>query len=62
MKAVVLQNLVKKYRQVTAVDNISIAIEGEQIFGFWDRTARGRAAFFKSCAESCQQLPEKYRF
>lgn len=47
MEAVVLQNLVKKYWQVTAVDNISIAIEGEQIFGFLGPDGAGKSSLFQ---------------
>lgn len=47
MEAIVLQNLVKKYQRVTAIDNISIAIENNQIFGFLGPDGAGKTSLFQ---------------
>ncbi len=47
MEAVVLQNLVKKYRRLTAIDDISIAVESNQIFGFLGPDGAGKTSLFQ---------------
>ncbi|MGE5604598.1 MAG: ATP-binding cassette domain-containing protein [Bacteroidota bacterium] len=47
MEAVVLQNLVKKYQQVTAIDDISITVAGEQIFGFLGPDGAGKTSLLQ---------------
>ncbi len=47
MEAVVLQKLVKKYQRVTAIDEISIAIESNQIFGFLGPDGAGKTSLFR---------------
>ncbi len=47
MEAVVLQNLVKKYQQVTAIDGISISVASDQIFGFLGPDGAGKTSLFQ---------------
>lgn len=47
MEAVVLQNLTKIYQRVTAIDDISIAIENDQIFGFLGPDGAGKTSLFQ---------------
>ena len=47
MEAVVLQNLVKKYQRVTAIDDISIAVASGQIFGFLGPDGAGKTSLFQ---------------
>ena len=48
-KAIVVQNLVKQYPKVRAVDNVSFTVDKGEIFGLLGPTARARqplSAFF----------------
>lgn len=47
MEAIVLQNLVKKYQRVTAIDDLSITIENNQIFGFLGPDGAGKTSLFQ---------------
>lgn len=47
MEVVVLQNLIKKYQRVTAIDDISITIDGNQIFGFLGPDGAGKTSLFQ---------------
>jgi ABC-2 type transport system ATP-binding protein len=47
MNAVVIQNLTKKYGTVTALDNLSIMVEPDRIFGFLGPDGAGKTSLFR---------------
>jgi ABC-2 type transport system ATP-binding protein len=47
MNAVVIQNLTKKYGAVTALDDLSIEIGPERIFGFLGPDGAGKTSLFR---------------
>ena len=47
MNAIVIENLTKKYRNNTAIDDLSIQIEERQIFGFVGPDGAGKTSLFQ---------------
>lgn len=47
MQAVKLQNLTKKYGHIVALDNLSLEIEANQIFGFLGPDGAGKTSLFR---------------